>query len=95
MINVKDGKFFYRLTTEKDDNYKYKITRFLKIKGVQDNELQKLNDIDFKTAIGTKADIKHVRFDLNIKFTEQEIILLFGGRMDSDEFSDFIAGFFQ
>jgi hypothetical protein len=95
MINIKSGKFFYRLTTEKNANYKEELLNFLSSRGVSEKELQKANGIDFNSAIGSAVTVKHVRFDLNIKVAETEIILLFGGQMDSNEFNDFVEGFFK
>jgi len=94
MITVKEGKFFYKLLTEKADNYKEELIKFLSAKGLVETEIGKVKGIDFATAIGSKIDIRHPRFDLNIKVAEEEVVLLFGCQMDSDEFNDLVEGFF-
>jgi len=95
MIHVKEGKFFYRLTTEKTETYQEELIRFLMLKGVQEKDLQKVKGIDFNSGIGSAVYIKQSRFDLNVKVAEEEVILLFSGQMDSDEFNDFVEGFFE
>jgi len=94
MIKIKNGKFFYRLTTEKTIDYKPELLNFLVAKGMPEKELHKVNGIDFNSAIGSTVNIKHGKFDLNIKVSEEEVILLFGGQMDSNEFNDLVQGFF-
>ena len=94
MINVKEGRFFYKLTTEKIPEYKNELLKFLSAKAVQENELQKVGEIDFNSVIETTVNIKHSRFDLNVKVAEEEVILLFGCQMDTDEFNDMVTGYF-
>lgn len=94
MINVKEGRFFYKLITEKTQTYKNELLQFLTAKGVNETELQKVNGIDFDNTLGSKIDIKHPRFDLNVKVAEIEVVLLFGCQMDSEEFNDMVVGFF-
>lgn len=95
MIEIKKGRFFYKLVTEKKAGYRDELIRFLSDKGVHERETEKVKGIDFSQAVDTGLNIEHNVFELNIKIVEDEVILLFGCQLDSNEFHDMIAGYFQ
>jgi hypothetical protein len=94
LITVIAGKIFYKLVTEKSQNYKVELMDFLGIKGVGKNYLDAINNFDFN-AVGEKISVKTSEFDLTIKVEQDSVVLLFGTKKDDSEFSDFIAGHFK
>lgn len=94
-IKSKKGTAFYRLDTFYKEGYNEELATFLKEKGVPDHELEKLN-IDFMQNIGETIEFKTENWSLKLKIkSKEEVTLLFGTEMNSDEFAQFLGDYFQ
>lgn len=95
MIEIINGKVFYRLETKLTEDYSKNLEAFLRANRVHHNEISRIK-FDFKQNIGKNVTIKHTKFVLHINIKNEDIVvLLFDCRLDSDEFSKLIEGYFK
>ncbi|MCJ7816559.1 MAG: hypothetical protein MUP55_01755 [Candidatus Aenigmarchaeota archaeon] len=93
MIKVEAARMFYRLDTTYSETYYADIVMFLQSKGFG-SQIQKLHP-NLKTLIGRTIEFSHKEYPFTMRVEENRIILLFDTSMDTDEFAQFIEGFFQ
>lgn len=95
MIKVIEGKVIYRLDTKLDEDYNLKLGKFLRERGVSNKDLEANLDIEFKENAGTQFRFKADKFEVVVNIQDDFVRLLFVSEMDSDEFADFIEGYFE
>jgi len=95
MIKVLNGKFFYRLDTERKPDYFVDLMAFLIARNVNEKELNKLRQLDINSILQNGLKINANLFNLNVKIKDESITLLFETNLDSLEFDNLIEGYFQ
>ena len=95
MIDVKSGKFFYKLVADKKIEHKDTLIQMLRDYNVNETEIAKAKSVDMNAGTEQNVKIQGNRFELNLKVKESEMVFLFGTNLDSDEFSEFTAPYFK
>jgi dTDP-4-amino-4,6-dideoxygalactose transaminase len=93
MIKVEAARMFYRLDTTWSESYYADMVSFLQAKGFG-SQIPKLHQ-NLKTMIGKTIEFSHKDNPFTMRISEPNIVLLFDTTMDTDEFAQFIEGFFQ
>jgi len=91
MIKVLNGKIFYKMVCEKNTEFENTLVEFLQKNNVSENEISKLN-IPFEQ---DKTKIEGNDFKINIHYREKDVVLLFETMLTTDEFTEFVKGYFE
>jgi hypothetical protein len=91
-MKIKNGKVFYKLIIEKNENTKKEFLEFARTKTTDGAIINDIDAIDFNQSQVKSVHLPEVQIDLNIKPTE--ISLLFHTTMLTMEFDSYTTKWF-